>query len=452
MSRKITTGASSAYIDLESAKDGSVEPHLYGSDENAYILHLQKIPKPAIFTKIAITLERGQGTADFGQEWSSVVNRSGDYLQSIWIRTTIPKVTLLAGNQHGANGRLSWTKNLMHNLIQQCSIKFNDLEVHKFDSNYIDAWRAFTVPYSKQNGYDNMIGNITELTKEYRPTEEIPTKNVSLPLPFFFSRDKTVSLPTSSILYNDIRVYFSFRRYDELLILRNAADIHDVKQVTVPTDLATAPQLTNTQAIGEYVVVGQEERKFMERAQGSGCSGKTMVIETVQNTPIHTLTPSTSNSQTIDLRFGNSVKLLLFGSKNVTHKNIHSNYTTSPDYKGVDPMESLSLTYEGSEKFANMPIDYFSLIQPWYYAPTIPKDTGYHMYSYCLDIQDTHPSGSTNFGRLTNVSVTVEHGPKAKTVAAATGNQKQKFEFYCIAVAHALFEVHGGTIRFTANY
>jgi hypothetical protein len=51
--------------------------------------------------------------------------------------------------------------------------------------------------------------------------------------------------------------------------------------------------------------------------------------------------------------------------------------------------------------------DFYSLVEPYYKAPTIPDKTGYHMYSYSLDFFNLDPMGSTNYGKLTNVSLYV---------------------------------------------
>ena len=82
----------------------------------------------------------------------------------------------------------------------------------------------------------------------------------------------------------------------------------------------------------------------------------------------------------------------------------------------VDPIESTSLTYENTMRLGDMGSDYYSLVQPWYHAPRIPVVTGYHMYSYSLDFICLDPLGSTNYGKLTNVSVT----PKASGAAIAS--------------------------------
>ncbi len=110
-----------------------------------------------------VSLTRANGSANFGSEWSASISRAGDYLLYTWLRVRIPSVTLLTTNQFGANGRIRWCRNFMHNLIRECSITFNDLVAARFDHYHLDFWAAFTTPASKAVGYDNMIGNISAL-------------------------------------------------------------------------------------------------------------------------------------------------------------------------------------------------------------------------------------------------------------------------------------------------
>ena len=77
-----------------------------------------------------------------------------------------------------------------------------------------------------------------------------------------------------------------------------------------------------------------------------------------------------------------------------------------------DPMQNASLIYENTQRLGLMSSDYYSQVQPYYHAPTIPSKSGpvfapqgYHMYSYSLDFTCLDPLGSTNFGKLTNVGI-----------------------------------------------
>ncbi len=125
----------------------------------------------------------------------------------------------------------------MHNLIRECSITFNDLVAARFDHYHLDFWAAFTTPASKAVGYDNMIGNISALIQPQPvpvlpATVSLPEADLNLPLPFFFSRDSGVALPTAALPYNEMRINFQFHDWQRLLILDNIAAV--ASQTVVP--------------------------------------------------------------------------------------------------------------------------------------------------------------------------------------------------------------------------
>jgi hypothetical protein len=83
---------------------------------------------------------------------------------------------------------------------------------------------------------------------------------------------------------------------------------------------------------------------------------------------------------------------------------------------GFDPIERASLLYETTPRLGLLDTSYYSLTQPYYHAPSLPASTGapvfcptgYHMYSYSLEFASLDPLGSTNYGKLTNVSIDAE--------------------------------------------
>ena len=161
----------SGFVDL--ATFDELEKYLYGGP-NAIAYFVRETRKCTWFTQVPVVLSKSSGNAEFGQDNSVNISRAGDYLLSTWLRVNFPSVTLAQNNQFLADGRLRWTRNLMHNLISECCITFNDLNAARFDNYCLDFWAAFTVPAGKQNGYKNMIGDFDELTGPHAPTVPIP--------------------------------------------------------------------------------------------------------------------------------------------------------------------------------------------------------------------------------------------------------------------------------------
>ena len=131
--------------------------------------------------------------------------------------------------------------------------------------------------------------------------------------------------------------------------------------------------------------------------------------------------------------------------------------------KYLDPVGRVSLLYENTYRLASMVNDYFSLVDAFYDAPTAPnpdygaplsvsgaQPAGYHMYSYSLDFICLDPMGSTNYGKLTNVSMNVAHSAAAvnSSLAVSDGGCAQKFQFVVLGVNNNIIRVSGGALGF----
>jgi hypothetical protein len=469
MSSLCSSNVTSGFIDL--ATFDEIEKYMYGGgDATAYFV--RETRKATWFTQVPVVLSRAAGQPAFGQEFSVSISRAGDYLLQTWLRVTTPQVTILDTNTHGNNGRLRWTRHFMHNLVRECCITFNDLVAARFDNYHLDFWTAFTVPAGKRNGYNNMIGQFDDMIQpavpvvaaiaNTSPTLEAFTLN--LPLPFFYGRDSGVALPTAALPYNEMRINFQFRNWNELLILEDEAAAVNTNPLSVPivgTDINQTPTLGPVQVWGNYAIVSNDERKRM------ACAPRDILIEQVQTAPRQTFNPGQNATPTYDIRFSHAIKVLFFGVRNSTHTNDWSNYTAaSPVGSGttvnftptgaVDPILQTSLVYENTSRLAQMGSDFFSLVNPYYHAPVIPAETGYHMYSYSLDFACLDPMGSTNYGKLTNVSISPEASAGALTGSAGGGgtspasgqDYSQTYEFVVTAVNNNIIRVSGGALGF----
>ena len=456
MSSITTSNVTSGFIDL--ATFDEIEKYLYGGhDATAYFV--RETRKATWFTQVPVVLSRAAGSPAFGQEWSVAISRAGDYMLHTWLRVTFPEVALTAALKLENKLRLRWTANLMHNLIRECCITFNDLIAARFDNYHLDFWAAFTVPASKRNGYLNMIGQFLDMNA---PQQVCPAKTLNLPLPFFYSRDSGVALPTAALPYNEMRINFHFRDWNQLLIMEEFDVAGEQRRVIDPTTHlynSQAPILGNTQVWANYAIVSNDERKRM------ACAPRDILVEQVQTAPRQSYTPATSTQQSFDIRFSHAIKVLFFAVRNTTWASEWSNYTTNSPYTKTgntnyappgtaDPIVTTSLIYENTNRLGQMGSDYFSLVNPWYHAPAIPRATGYHMYSYSLDFMSLDPMGSTNYGKLTNVSIVPECSPNAVISANGTGAAgsgatfKQTFEFIVTAINNNIIRVSGGALGF----
>lgn len=491
-----SSNLTSGFIDL--ATYDELDKYMYGGDEStAYFVRATQ--RSTWFTQVPVLLSRASGQAGFGQDFSVTISRAGDYLLYTWLRVTIPELSVaLAANEidkektfkkkDGTTVKsklkdrfIAWTPNLMHNIIREAAVTFNDLVAARFDSWHLDFWNAFTTPAGKQVGYLNMIGMTDDLIV---PKKLLPLKVLNLPLPFFYSRDSGVALPTAALPYNEMRLSFSFRNAIELLTTYDVYQFDDGTTVidshpSLTTDLVAEAKLDKVQVWANYALVSNKERKQM------ACAPRDILIEQVQTAPLQNFNPETNPNQNYDIRFSHAIKVLFFGVQNTTVASQWSNYTTDETqafaigpvdnfsllidqfFPGEDPIVETSLIYENTQRLAQMGSDYYSLVQPYYTAPTIPPYVGYHTYSYSLDFICLDPLGSTNYGKLTNVSIIPTASATARLraapgvdvliddkIAQATQkettfvNRRQTYRFIVTAVNNNIIRISGGALGF----
>jgi len=464
-----SASAVSAFIDL--ATYDEIEKYLYGYDD-AITYFVRQTKKCTWFSQIPVKLTNGSGTPAFGKEFSYHVSRSGDYLLNTWLRVKLNAaklkhdntMVLSDGTVTGVSAR--YTNNLMHNLVKKVEIKFNDLSAQEVKSFHMDFWRCFTIPASKRMGYHKMIGN-TSCNQWVNSADANPVLGdavLNLPIPLFYDRDSGSALPTAALPYNDMRVHFEFRDWNELVIVDKhgtgpAGQLHgDGSTVSAKaSDRCRAaelndfvgghePKIVSCELWANYAIVSQKERQRM------GKNTRDTVIEQVQHAPVEAFNAAVGATKHYDLRFSHAVKAVFFAVRNKSVANEWSNYSSSENGHGAsgdealtfpegDILQSASLVYENTTRLGDMGVDYYTLVNPYFHATADGTDQpGVCMYSYSLALDGYDPMGSTNYGKLTNVTL-------SPTAGAGVANVKDS-DFLVSVVNYNVIRISGGALGF----
>lgn len=458
----------SAFIDL--ATFDEIEKYLYNGP-TAVTYFVRCVRKSTWFSQVPVPLTQNAGNPDFGGDVAFQISRAGDYLLYVFLRFTTPKIEV--DDNVAPDGLVRWVQNLAHNLIDLTWISFNDLKVQEFDSYWLDMWAAHTVTASKRIGYNNMVGTEIETLGQQGARRVLEEYTFNLPLPYFFTRDTGIALPTAALPYNEMRIHFEFRNLSELLIFENGASLNSL---TAPSSNL---KLRNVQLWANYAVVSNEERVKM------GKCPRDMVIEQVQRhggRAFQANSIGSDSNQSFDIRMSHSIKALFWNVQNTTvcgspnnAAQELSNYTTrsacscdSPPqgdgplgyscdntgmgiFLGQDPVRLSSLLYENTYRLFEMGSDYFSLVQQFYHWDVIPDVTGYHSYSFAICPTKMDPSGSTNFGKLTNVSLQLTPSADAVLLNAPATEQpegvtRQTYQLFIRGLNFNIVRVSGGAL------
>ena len=444
------TNVTAAFIDLATFE--LLESSLYGGDD-AITYFVREVQKCTWFSQIPVRLTPSSGNPNWGGQAHFTVSRAADYLLGTWLRVELPAVSLSASAQGSYPGGMSWTPNVGHNMIEKVDILFNDLEVQSITSFDLDWWAAFMYPSGKKDGYNQMIGNVSTLVS---PSNTKPAYTINVPIPFFYTRDSGVALPTAALPYNDIKLKFKLRELKQLMCGWSATGLgasptKAFLEANFISESSVNLSDTTCECWCNYAVVSNDERSKM------GAGPRDIVVEQYQKRDIPASDHNVGSTSTTQFSFNHTVKMLVWALKNNTNAETHgyhSNYTvTDPDVNsgyvlnGQDPLSQATLKYDNTERFT-LNNDYFQLVQPFYHANQIPSGNcgaspvGLNMYSYSLNPMSSDPSGSTNYGKLTNVSLELK-----KSSNHADTNSTQN-ELLIRALNFNIVRISGGALGF----
>lgn len=299
----------------------------------------------------------------------------------------------------------------------------------------------------------------------------LPAYTLNLPLVHPFSQDTGIALPTAALPYNEMKIKFSVKPWSQLLIVdaprvtvggatvnggsysnsafdgsvlyNNLTQYFGASQPAANT-LPDFPNLTpvssaSIQALNcglqidcwaTYAIVSNQERVRM------GSCPRDVLVEQSQMVMGGRCTGNTETAT--DIRFSYPVKSILTLTQNTTNPAEHANYTCGnpvvplgqtgsisgapvgaavvapiklDNYAySTDPVKKISLFYENDSRW-EFPNDYASLVEPYFANISIPEKTGYRGWNYALKPSSVDPTGSTNYGKLTNATIVHQHSP-----------------------------------------
>lgn len=472
-----STNVTAGYVDL--ATNWKIEAqYLYSATalSNQYnnpcgITYFERQTKRCSwFTQIPVQLRCCSGQPGFGQEFSISISRMGEYLLNTWLQIETPDITLLAGNTFGASGRLRYTKNPLHNLIEDCTITCNEQTVARLDNTILDVLNVFIYDDTKRAQYDSMIGNIASMTSPHAPTQTIAGTELFLPLPFFYGIDSGIALPVAGLLFNDIKLNFKLRNWSDLLILDHsgAAGAGTVARSVpiVGTDIAITPVLKSISVWATYILLNDIERNRMAE------NARDIIIETWQQSAKVPFSPLINGTPVYEPKFAFGISQLYFLVENTTFPNDRSNYTTSSYYDDgtnlivpiatAPPIKSITLNYENTTRLSQMSWGYFSKVVPWFTCANGVTEIGYGVYSYGLNqpsykkgaYNGLDAQGSTNFSKLGNTQIQPLPTSAALIAAAGTGGATsgadfpQTFRFMVVARSSTVIRIADGQLTF----
>ena len=371
------------------------------------------------------------GAANFGKKVQCTISRNGDLIHRMYLQATLPAVDVSGLTGGDASKEFRWLDYVGEALINNVYIEIGGQQIDKHYGDWLHIWNELTQEPGKQAGYDEMIGHVDALkaikspdagnaacagacataVAEPRPAAPAnenctPEYTLYVPLQFWFCRNPGLALPLIALQYHEVKVWMEFNELRNLMWTNSAA----------VSSAVAAAGLVSASLYVDYIYLDTDERRRFAQVSHE------YLIEQLQFTGGESVTSSASR---IKLNFNHPVKELVWV---VQRDSFVACDTTVDAYKGQqafnysdlfdqtlgpalapagkNPVVSAKIQLNGHDRFSERDGKYFNLVQPYQHHTNCPQ-VGINVYSFALHPEQHQPSGTCNFSRIDNATLSL---------------------------------------------
>lgn len=130
------------------------------------------------------------GSADFGKRVTTTISRNGDLITKIYVQLDLP-------TEAKVGGTFAWTRQIGNVLLKTVELEIGGQRIDKHYGEWLHIWNELTQTAEREVGYNNMIGNISDL---YTPAASVTGRTLYIPLVFFFNKFTGLALPLIALI------------------------------------------------------------------------------------------------------------------------------------------------------------------------------------------------------------------------------------------------------------
>lgn len=312
---------------------------------------------------------------------------------------TVGLTTILNRSFTNGPANFAWIQKIGHYIIDQIYIKIDDQQIDKQYGEWLEIWHALTKRIKKERGYNELIGNVPELT--VFNNKEKPVFQLIIPLQFWFNRNIGLALPLIAMQNTDIRIYVKLKPLNEVSFYEQF------------TSFVKKPKL-KCKMLAEYIYIEDEERSRF------ATSKLEYLIDYLQyNGNVMVTQDSINEFGNIEafMYFRNPCKELVWVLQNNAYVDGSLPFGErkwdlySYDLGGqINPINTIVIKFNSREREPIREIEYYNLIQPYEKMYSDPQ-TGINIYSFALNPESIMPSGAANMSRIDDTSLQITLKP-----------------------------------------
>lgn len=312
----------------------------------------------------------------------------------------------------------AWVDKLGHSIIDYVEITIGGQTIDKQYGFWLDVWHELNKNTRNEEFYNQLIGNVPELTTFDNTIK--PEYILYIPLNFWFCKYEALSLPLISLQYSDIIFNVKFKKFSECAYTsfkyQNPSNVIENIEQHDLLDNILVSQHKNLEAslLIEYVYLDNAERRLFAK------SSHEYLIEQTQ---IQRIDDINIINNDIQLNFIHPIKGIIwfaqytnkYTNNDNTNKCLWTDYTFKIDntnefikngkynknviIKNINPFEYCNLTLEGRHIAQSFSDKYYNYVIPWKTFKNTPVE-GLNSFWFSLYPNEIQPSGFCNMGYI----------------------------------------------------
>lgn len=360
------------------------------------------------------------------KEFVSSVPRNGDLLSELWLCVEVNPIRLAAP----AADNVYFTNALGHAMLRGASLEIGNNQIDAITGLYLEIkWELESDVNIDTNELVLRANNVNQLIAWSNNGNTLnlsatPIIQLYVAFPFYFAKARSQSLPVIALQYHDIRVKFSLRKKDELVVYTNPAN----KTLASGFD----GEISNGQLIMNFVYLDSMERRLF------ASNSHEYLIKNIQISDYNTKAVSAAKV-TATVVFNHPVTAVYWVVQKQSNISAldYFNFERTAGY-GDDPITSATIKFNGSDREKNRGPLFWRVIQPKLYFARTPRRNVY-TYSFAQHPSAWFPSGSVNLSRIDSTQLSFDF-----PTTDALGNPFGAAELTIIAENFNVIRIQGG--------
>lgn len=404
---------------------GVQDGHLSISPETSF--WKRSFKRVAGFAIEAVNQDLGTVTwnASNTQTRTQQISRNGDLLVDMYIVVDLGLLELNAP----AGDTVRWTNVLGHAMFTDLQLQIGGTTIDQFDGNFMEILWELTS--TTDINVDELVlrgsntAQLIDWTNNGNAWDDAgnAVTRLYVKVPFYFSMAKSQALPVISLQYHDIRLKFTLRAKNNLMVFSNAGN--------TTLDGTNDGSISSMYIMNMFAFVDSLERRLF------ATNAHEYLIRNVQISNFHAFA-STGNAtlaQSATLLFNQPVLALAWFYLTDANETAldYFNWELTPG-QGDDPLISAQLEFNGAVREGPRDALFWRVVQASSYWPRTPRKNLYSM-SFAMHPDAWFPSGSVNMSRIDTVTMKYTlKGQNNAAVPAAYGSGNAHFYAICFNI------------------